>query len=183
MMECFARAAFDMTLDERVDVSCRHADLLPSVRRQRFIGLLLLALVAGALTCGAARLLSPTGSAVLQGAATLVVVAILAGFGPRLWRRTRERAIRRVLAEVTGDGPVPFVVELYAARIGLTSGETAASVPWHEITAVRDHAGDVELTGPATLIVVRARAFATPAAAAEFRAVAERLTAAAASPR
>lgn len=174
----FARAAFDMTLDERVDVTCRHADLLPSVRRQRFVGLALLALVAGALTFGATRLLSPDGSPTIQAVATLVVIAIFACFGPRLWRRTRERATRRVLAEVTGDGPVPFVVELYAARIGITSGDSQASVPWHEVTAVRDRSGDVELTGPATLIVVRSRAFASPADAAEFRDVADRLRAA-----
>ena len=29
----FARAVFDMRVDERVAVACRHADLLPSVRR------------------------------------------------------------------------------------------------------------------------------------------------------
>ena len=180
MAEPLAHAAFDTTAAERADVACRAAELLPTVRRQRRLAVVLALAIATPLTLALMRWRSPDGDWLIQVGITALVALVVGMLAPAQVRRSYRRAVHKMALDAYGDGPLPFAVDMHADHVVGHSKQHSLTVPWREVRSVRDIGGDVEIASSSAMMVVRARAFASADERDRFRQLAERLAAAAA---
>jgi len=180
MAEPLARANFDSTAAERADVACRVAELLPTVRRQRRLALVLGLAMGAALILATLRWRGPDGDWFVQIGIAALAALVVGMMAPSQLRRSYRRTMHKVMLDAYGDGPQPFAAELHPDHVVGLSNQHNLTVPWREVRSVRDVGGDLEIVARTSLIVVRARAFASGDERDRFRQLAERLAAAAA---
>jgi hypothetical protein len=169
MAEPLARAAFDTTAEERTDVAVRVAELLPSVRRQRHLTVAITLGVAAVVVFALMRWTSPDSAWPVQAGCAAAATAVVGLFTPRSFRRAHRKLIHRTMVDAYGgDGPMPFAVELHPDGLVADCRDHRISLPWRAVHTVRQDGDDIEIRSRTVLVIVRARAFATPAARATF---------------
>jgi hypothetical protein len=176
--DVLARVEFDFSPADLADVNRRSPILQRALRRQ----LLLVRIGFGIGAAWGLGLLLP-GQALLPEPRwwpAIAAAGLLGGWLGGAWTAGRQRTgIERLLREAMhGADSARCVVELRRDAVVVRQLDQMAGMEWAHLEAVEEQGSDVELRGPMR-IVVRARAFATPAARAEFVATARRLHAAA----
>jgi hypothetical protein len=152
-------ARFEFTIDDLVDVGER------TLSRSRVVGdLRRNATVGAAVIVAALVFLAVPGTLVLR-LGVAVLFGFLAGVGHGPLRRhlvaTRLRAYWR--ERLQGEGPFTCEVELTPQGVTVRQFSIVASTPWEQIAAISESEVGVEISGSRRgLVVVRARAFATP---------------------
>jgi hypothetical protein len=164
---------FDATIDELTDVHLRLSHRATAYRRgrarNRWVvgGSCALAIAGGAF----GRMARPVPLSILL-VITIAAVAggVIIGF---LYGRFEaayvRRHARRSLVELHG-GTEPFRCEFEIRRDGLwaRSKDVETTFAWPKLVRVAETDGDVEFTFDPGLVVIRARAFPTPADRAAF---------------
>jgi hypothetical protein len=152
-------ARFEFTIDDLVEVGERglsRSRVVGNLRRNATVGAAFLAAVL-------VFLAAPGPLAVRLGLAALFAVATAAGYGP-LRRHLVATRLREYWRERLGsDGPFTCEVELTPQGVTVRQFSIVASTAWDQIAAVDESELGVEISSRRRgLIVVRARAFATP---------------------
>ena len=159
------KVQFDFTIDDMVDVSERATGRSALVRswrwRSTFVACGLTALMVYLVTSGSEGL-------------RLFTACIAIGLGlsifPSSMERARKSRLRRFLRErLGGDGPFRCEVELKPDGVAVSQAGTQSLRQWSAIAAIEETADAIEIIprGAGTL-VVRNRAFGSPAERAEF---------------
>jgi len=176
-MAVHARAVFDYTIDDQVDVELRNLNRLASARALARNAAVLVGLLFGVATSAVVKLLGEdTSCALAMGVAATVVYAIIF-----LARRpaARREAVRRILLEHLGPGPFTCSVELHddhmAWRIEYEGMQVDTRMAWGELRAILVDGADWIVESRSGVAVVRGRAFASPADAESFWNTVERL--------
>ena len=163
MSDVAARASFEVDLDDIVDVSMRSLRRLPRHRRAILINLIVVGVMGGVLFWFVAPFVFGDGEPTLRIGAAIacgVLASILHGRGTE--PRTR-RLLRRYLHDAHGEGPHRCDVEVRESGLVFLQMNTTVAIPWSEVEAVNDDAGDIEIGSRSVTGVVRRRAFETDA--------------------
>jgi hypothetical protein len=163
------RAQFEFTTADHEYVwtrlAARARTRSPSLRLQRRLGLIAVALAGGAIFFLAAG-----------GPLAARVIAALAGgaIGAALWmygdRRNTSKMIRMLVRERSPEGTSsPFSVDLTHGGMLVRAPEIDAVIAWDEIEEIEDHEGSIDFwTRDGNMVVVQDRAFASPDERAAF---------------
>ena len=156
---------FDFTVDDMVDVTERATGRSALVRSWRWRS----TAIACGVTALAVYLLSP-GSEGFRVFAACIAIGLGLTFFPSSTERARRSRLRRFLRErLGGDGPFRCEVELKPEGVAVSQAGTQALRDWSTIVSIEEGPDAVELVPRgAGSLVVRNRAFASPAERAEF---------------
>lgn len=174
MDEVFARASFEATIDEFVEVTLRVGALYPAVRRARRHA------VFGAGAAASITLLVLAGPHWGHGvailAASLLLGALCGYLAGRAYDHSAEKRIRTHLIErLKGPRARLCEVELRSAGLWLRQDGVETLYRWTDVKAVEDTPKSVDFAVKNTLLVVRNRAFSETAEREGFLGYARRL--------
>jgi hypothetical protein len=163
------RVQFEFTIEEQVDDLFASTIASPRARmrmqRDRF---------TTALSAGALIFLLIPGNVTLRPWIALALAAVWGLLFPRVWRAlVRRRLTRFVRASLSPEGP--YICNVEIGDDGVRVGQQGMEVTyrWSDIVDVADAAGSVELlAADGSSVVVKDRAFATPAERERFIALA-----------
>ena len=181
--EIYERARFEATLDDVVDVSRRWNRYSPAARRVRRNDI---AMTVGS-TSAACFVVSVLVSDVpaLAGLAFAIPVGLVVlGIYPVIHDRivaSRTRALAR--EAMRGAETITVEVALTPLGVVLHAGNDTVTVEWPRVTRISDVPEGVEIVAEAAVVMVRARAFASPEERAGFLTRAKELAPAALPPR
>jgi hypothetical protein len=164
-----ARAEFDFTVDDLVDVQMRSASVEQAVRGARYRAIRAFGSLAAAGAAIGIAVPSLRADKVLWTLVAVMVVAALQSLLP--WRGRVTRALQRSASRLMPSGTARCVVELRSDRLEARYLDTILGMEWSRAVAVDDSGADVVVQGP-VLVVVRNRAFARPEDRAAFVAIA-----------
>jgi hypothetical protein len=156
---------FDFTIDDMVDVTERATGRSPLIRSWRWRS----TAIACAVSALAVYLLSP-GSEGFRLFAACIAIGLGMTFFPANLERARRSRLRRFLRERLGsDGPFRCEVELKPEGVAVSQAGTQSLREWSTIVSIEDGPEAVEIVPrSAGSLVVRNRAFSSPAERTEF---------------
>jgi hypothetical protein len=155
-----AVARFEFTIDDLLDVGERSMSRSQVVGELRRNAAIAFAVIVAALVFLAAP--GPLALRLVAAAAAALLAWAVYGRLRRQTVRVRLRAFWRERLE--GDGPFRCEVELTPEGMVVRQFSTTTNTPWEQIATITETADGVELSGRRRgLVVVRERAFATPA--------------------
>jgi hypothetical protein len=159
------RVRFDFTLDDMVDVTERataRSGLIRSWRSQSTVVMCCIAAALAYMTVPA-----DAGWRLFAAAAAIGITAALYPAGMASARKSR---LRQFMQERFGsEGPYTCEVEIGPAGLQVSQAGTRSTREWRTIVSIEDVAAGIEFVSrPGGTLIVRNRAFATPADRAEF---------------
>ena len=164
MDEVAARAFFDATIDEFVEVTVRACARSPRFRRARRNSTVLTGGIVTLLLVAAARSLWGAGYAIAVMFAVSLLVGVLIVYLTRLaYDNSTEKRIRQYLVEqLHGSATVRCEVELRSSGLWIRQDDVEHLYRWIDVTGVEETPIGVEIAVKSTLLVVRGRAFPSP---------------------
>jgi hypothetical protein len=156
---------FDFTIEDMVDVTERATGRSAVVRSWRWRS----TAIACGVTALAVYLLSP-GSEGFRLFAACIAIGLGLTFFPANMDRARRSRLRRFLRErLGGEGPFRCEVELKPEGVWVSQAGTQSLREWSSIASIEEGPEAVEIVPrSAGSLVVRNRAFSSPAERAEF---------------
>jgi hypothetical protein len=167
------KVQFEFSAADLAEVASRASDRSRVVQGWRWQGraawAVLVSLLVYAVTPG-----KPIGRAVIAVLVCLLLVVVI----PRLRRASNRNSqmLRYYREQLGGDGP--FVCEVEVSPAGLITRQLGAETthPWSQVASATEVSGGIEfIYRPMGALLVRDRAFQTPAAREQFLALALRL--------
>ena len=177
MDEILARAFFDATIDESVEVTVRAWAQSPGFQRARRNTMLWSGATVTLLLLAAARPLWGAGYAIAVILAVFLLVGPLIGYlGGLAYDSSAEKRIRQYLVErLHGSTTLRCEVELRSSGLWFRQDDVEYLYRWMDVTAVEDTPISVDISAKDTVLVVRNRAFSSPAEREGFLGQARRL--------
>jgi hypothetical protein len=159
------RVRFDFTLDDMVDLTERataRSGLIRSWRSQSTVVMCCIAAALAYMTVPA-----ETGWRLFAAAAAIGITAALYPAGMASARKSRLRQFMR--ERFGGEGPYTCEIEISPDGLQVSQAGTRSTRDWRTIVSIEDVAAGIEfLSRPGGTLIVRNRAFASPADRAEF---------------
>jgi hypothetical protein len=176
MDEIFSRASFDATLDECVEVTIRGAGRSTAIQRARRNTMLASGATVTILLLAAARELWRTSDAIpVMGVVAPLVGWLIAYLRGLAFDRSAAKRIRAHLVEKLHGSTLRCEVELRSSGLWYRWDNVEHLHRWLDVTAVEDTAISVDIFAKNFLLVVRNRAFFSPAERQDFLGHARRL--------
>jgi hypothetical protein len=159
------RVRFDFTLDDMVDVTERataRSGVIRSLRSQSTVVMCCIAAAIAFLTVPA-----DIGWRLFAAAAAIGITATLY---PASMASTRRSRLRQFMRErFGGEGPYTCEVEISPAGLQVSQAGARSIREWATVVSIEDVTAGIEFVSrPGGTLVVRNRAFASPAQRAEF---------------
>ena len=163
--------SFEATIEELADVQIRYANLTSvgkQMRRQYARGLGIAVGLTFAIATAAEFGWSDASAWVTSGAVGLLIGSLVAGYGRLSYDDRLRRRQTQLLKSAFGPEPFRCDVELTPEGVVTRQKNTVTTNPWKDLTAVNELPEGVELCFQGGYVMVRARAFGSPAERAYF---------------
>jgi membrane protein implicated in regulation of membrane protease activity len=179
MAETLYRLAYDVTIDDAVEIALRFALRTRTLGAQIRAYVIITGIIGGAafvavwLYYAAARTPAVIATALAAGAVFGVVFALL--FRRFLSKEMRKQHRKLLLEQFGGTTVIPSELELRDDALWVRQAGIELTFPWRLCTSIVDNADDVEVNFSAGISVVRNRYFPSMAERQQFLDTARRL--------